>query len=246
MTQNVNDPNGLASLFHRNSDPWPDETGGPVQPYAQKTKVFEGALRVPLPKPDEGQVAHLAAARHSCRAFADHAMDVRQLSNLLHAGYGAVGPDAMLDGQHVLRRMVPSAGGLYPLDIYLMVRNVTGLDRGLYHFDAMAGALHVLDRRDWTEEARAAFLTWEFAAKAPVVLCIGATFSRTQTKYGPRGYRFILIETGHVAQNICLAAEEFGLSQLCLGGFHDAVLNRMFGLNSETEGILYSVVVGKS
>ena len=135
-------------------------------------------------------------------------------------------------------------GGLYPLEIYLLVRRVEGLAPGLYHYEVIGDALELIGEAAWKTEAERAFLTWSFMQHAPVILCIGAVFDRTQDKYGARGYRYILLEAGHVAQNLCLAAQEMGLSSLCVGGYHDSVLNRLFALNESDEGIVYSLACG--
>jgi SagB-type dehydrogenase family enzyme len=69
-------------------------------------------------------------------------------------------------------------------------------------------------------------------------------FRRTQKKYGPRGYRYILLEAGHCGQNFCLKAAELGLSTLCMGGFVDSGLNMMLGLQQKEEGVVYTVAAG--
>ena len=76
---------------------------------------------------------------------------------------------------------------------------------------------------------------------ANLVFCLVADFSRTQKKYGPRGYRYILLEAGHSAQNICLAATELGLGSLCMGGFVDSLVNSYLGLEPHDEGLVYAV-----
>ena len=87
-------------------------------------------------------------------------------------------------------------------------------------------------------------MTYEFVAAANVVVFLAAVFARTQTKYGPRGYRYVLLEGGHVAQNLCLMAAERGLGSLCMGGFIDAALNRFLDLAPLAEGAIYTVGVG--
>ena len=77
-----------------------------------------------------------------------------------------------------------------------------------------------------------------------MAICLAAVFSRTQKKYGPRGYRYILLEVGHAGQNICLQAAEMNLATLCMGGFIDSDVNRMLGLDQKDEGVVYSVAVG--
>jgi SagB-type dehydrogenase family enzyme len=88
------------------------------------------------------------------------------------------------------------------------------------------------------------FYTYPFMKNANVVIALAAVFMRTQSKYGPRGYRYILLEAGHVAQNICLRAMELGLESLCMGGFVDSALNGLLNLKLTEEGVVYTVAAG--
>lgn len=245
MSRNIKDTTSLSRLYHLNSEPWVNEHSNPNAPFVQETKTYRDAERIALPDTDNGMVDRLAAARRSQRAFHDGPMALSDFAALLRTGYRALGPDRLEDGQRIVRRPVPSAGALYPLEIYTLVRNVTGLPKGIYHYDPIGDDLEVLSKCSWEDQARIAFPTWSFAEDAPVVICLGAVFKRTQQKYGPRGYRYILLEAGHVAQNLCLGAEERDLSSLCLGGYRDSVLNRLIGLDGEEEAIVYTVALGQ-
>jgi SagB-type dehydrogenase family enzyme len=76
-------------------------------------------------------------------------------------------------------------------------------------------------------------------------LFLTAVFERTMSRYGPRGYRYVLLEAGHVAQNLCLVATELELGTLCLGGFRDAAINELLGLDPRGEGAVYAVAIGQ-
>ena len=243
MTIPVDDPMLLSRLFHLNSEPWLNEQAYRGAPFAQEFKDHLAAPRTPLPSPEVGHVTALAAARQSQRAFARRAMPAQTVSNLLHSAYGIVDRAPLEGGHAFLRRSVPSAGGLYPLELYLLLRDVTGVIDGIHHFDVREPALELVRPGDWRAEAEDIFYTWPFIAEANMVLCIGAMFPRSQKKYGPRGYRYILLEAGHVAQNLCLAAAEAGLVTLCMGGFRDRALNHMLALDG-SEGIVYAVAAG--
>lgn len=234
----------LSRLFHLNSEPWLNEQAYRGAPYAQEYKEHLAAARTSLPPPKTGRIAALAAARRSERAFEPRAMGGQILSDLLHAGYGIVDRSALEGGHSFLRRGVPSAGGLYPLELYVMARNVAGLADGIHHFDPREPALELVGAGDWRPAAADIFYTWPFIEHANLVICIGASFPRSQKKYGPRGYRYILIEAGHVAQNLCLAAAEMELATLCMGGFRDGALNRLLGLDPQLEGVVYAVAAG--
>lgn len=245
MSIPIDDPTGLSQLFHLNSEPWIRRDTQPVTPFHQKTTFYPDAERVSLPDSTPGAVDQLAAARMSERAFVDAAMPLATFAGLLRTAYQPIGPTRTL-GNNMLRRPVPSAGALYPLEIYALVRHVSGIAPGIYHYDAVGDDLAMLGGADWEQSAAAAFLSWDSVAKAPVILCLGAAFMRTQAKYGPRGYRYVLFEAGHVVQNLCLAAQEQGLNTLCMGGYYDALLNKMIGLDGADEAIVYTVAIGKA
>jgi SagB-type dehydrogenase family enzyme len=83
-----------------------------------------------------------------------------------------------------------------------------------------------------------------FAQHANVILFLTTVFKRTQRKYGPRGYRYVLLEAGHVAQNFCLLAAERNLGSLCIGGFMDYSTNRFLGIDGLEEAAIYAVAIG--
>ena len=244
MSPKTDDPVSLSQLFHLNSEPWVNDSGQPPAPFVQTTKSYAGAARIALPETDPGGVDQLAGARRSVRAFQDTPLALHDLAAWLRSGYRVLGPDQVDTGQNVLRRPVPSAGALYPLEIYLLVRNVEGLAKGIYHYDVIGDDLEVVAEGSWEQQAAEAFYTWSFVSDAPVILCMGAVFARNQSKYGPRGYRYILLEAGHVAQNLCLAAAERDLSTLCMGGYRDGALNRLIALDGVEEAILYTMALG--
>ncbi|MDX8353927.1 SagB/ThcOx family dehydrogenase [Cognatiyoonia sp. IB215182] len=245
MSTNIYDPTGLSQLFHLNSEPWIRQDPQPTNPFHQRTKFYPDAERVALPETSPGAVDQLAVARVSQRAFADKPMPLNTFAGLLRTAYGVTGPANAL-GNTILRRPVPSAGALYPLEVYALVRNVSGIAAGIYHYDAIGDDLAALGGEGWDQAAAHVFLSWESVATAPVILCLGAEFARTQAKYGPRGYRYVLFEAGHVTQNLCLAAEERGLSSLCMGGYYDAALNKMIGLDGTNEAIVYTIAIGEA
>lgn len=244
MSFDVNDTTSLSQLYHLNSEPWANENPVPNAPFQQKTTSYADAARVALPATEPGVVDQFARTRKSYRAFVDEPLSLATCAGILRSAYLALGPETA-QGSKLLRRPVPSAGGLYPLEVYALVRNVTGLAKGIYHYDAVGDDLALLSTENWEDQASQAFLTWTAVAAAPMILCIGTNFARTQTKYGARGYRYVLFEAGHVAQNICLTAQELGLGSLCMGGYYDHILNRMVGLDGKSEAVVYTVAVGK-
>ncbi len=241
----LEDPTTLSLLFHLNSEPWLNDEaykGGAVN---QELKVPDEIIaEVPLPKPAASSMTDLLERRRSCREFAKMEMSLDHASALLAAGYGAIAP-ARFSGQTAfLRRAVPSAGGLFPLELYLFAQRVQGLEDGLYHYDVVAHSLHQLRRGNLWPTLAPIFYTYPFMKDANLVVAMAAVFLRTQNKYGPRGYRYTLMEAGHVAQNLSLRAIELGLATLCMGGFLDSFLNELLGLQPREEGVVYTVAAG--
>jgi SagB-type dehydrogenase family enzyme len=155
---------------------------------------------------------------------------------LLDAAYGA----HCLDGR--ARRPVPSGGALYPLELYPAVIGVEGMKPGIYHYDPYARRLADLERS--FERLRDALVDPSLAASSSVAIVITGVFWRSRFKYGQRGYRFTLLEAGHVAQNLVLAAAGLELSALPLGGFYDREVERAIGVDGVDESALYVVLVG--
>jgi len=241
----ADEPTCLSRLFHLNSEPWLNEEAYRGA-YHQEFGSHPDALRTPLPAQSLQGVTALAARRHSVRSFARRSLSLSTLGALLRASYGIVelAPMPLGGAGRFLRRSVPSAGGLYPLELYLLTQGVEGVPDGVHHLDVLGESLECVRPGDWRAGAAEAFYTWPYMAEANAVVCFAAVFDRCQARYGPRGYRYILLESGHAAQNLCLAAAEHGLGTLCMGGYRDTVLNPMLGLAPEREGVVYAVALG--
>ncbi len=241
----LQDPTTLSLLFHLNSEPWLNDEAYQGGAMNQELKVPDGIItEVPLPQPDGSALMDLLGRRRSCREFSQAEMPLGHASALLAASYGALAP-ARFGGQvPFLRRTVPSAGGLFPLELYTFTQRVQGLEDGLYHYDVVAHSLQQLRRGNLFPTLEALFYAYPFMKDANVVVTMVAVFRRTQAKYGPRGYRYALLEAGHVAQNLSLRASELGLATLCIGGFLDSGLNELLDLQEREEGVLYAVAVG--
>jgi len=164
--------------------------------------------------------------------------DIGQLATLLATAYGC-----QLD-EAAPRRSVPSAGALYPLELYVIARRVTGLAPGVYHYDPFAHGLEVIAPEDPSDVARASLPEPTHVDHTAALVAITAVFARSRFKYGPRGYRFTLLEAGHVAQNVALAAAALAVSTLPYGGFYDLRLDEMVGADGLDECTVHLLLVG--
>ena len=241
------DPTSLSLLFHLNSEPWLNDAayreGGDATPVEGPAAVGPAiALPVVPPSPLDG----LLQRRRSTRSFLPVPLALSELAAVLQAAYGVVEVDRADAGGVTQRRSVPSAGALFPLDVYVFLRRVEGLEPGLYRYDGETASLDLLRAGDQFETLQPTLYTSPLMEDANVVLALAATFGRTQAKYGPRGYRYILLEAGHVGQNVCLRAVELGLSSLCMGGFADSRLNQVLELDPRRAGVVYAVAIGRA
>jgi len=196
------------------------------------------AVRLPEAAPTDARLDALVAARRSTRGYAETPLPLAQLSTLLRASYGvtgALGPQPL--------RAVPSAGALYPLELYVAAQRVEALEPALYHFDPLRV---VLERIGPLAGDELASLTPydELLVPSAAVAMISAVFWRSRFKYGPRAYRFALLEAGHVAQSFLLAATALDLAACPVGGFFDRRVDAFLGIDGLYEASLYLLPVG--
>jgi SagB-type dehydrogenase family enzyme len=239
------DPTTLSLLYHINSEPWLNtiayqETGYEIE----YRKIGPPGSALVLQPPVESPLKKLLCDRYSCRHYDKREMPTGTLSKLLFAANGVTRKMNFADGINYFCRSVPSAGGLYPLEVYPLVQRVEGVADGLYHYDVLNHSLEPVEIGTTFSKLRTAMLALPFFEDANVLCLLVAVFMRAQKKYGPRGYRFILLEAGHSAQNVCLAATESGLASLCIGGYLDGRLNQILRLDPLQEGVVYTVAVG--
>jgi SagB-type dehydrogenase family enzyme len=241
----LQDGQTLSRLFHINSEPWSNtEAYRQAQAHEVEYKETAGADALALPPPTSSSLLSLVSARRSCRAYELREVSLEVFSTILKCGYGIARMAPLPGGGSVCLRTVPSAGGLYPLEVYVLARKVTGLQDAIYHYSVRRHSIELLRDGSWFGELDDAMLAAPFIRNANLIFFLSAVFGRTQKKYGPRGYRYILLEAGHLAQNLCLAAAEQKLGSLCIGGYLDARLTRFLDLDASSEAVVYSVALG--
>ena len=195
-----------------------------------------------LPAPDLGMatLADALVARRSHRTFRAGPLALADLATLLHAGYGITGK---VEGTPQELRTAPSGGALYPLEVYAACHRVDELDLALYHYDPLRHGLEPV--RPLGAPLGGELTPYgDVLAESAVVLAVTGMFWRARFKYGDRAYRFTLIEAGHVAQNVLLAAAALRLSAVPVGGFYDRAVDALLGIDGIHEASLYLVSVG--
>jgi SagB-type dehydrogenase family enzyme len=179
-----------------------------------------------LPKPrfkGELSLEECLKNRRTVRSFQKKALKLDQFTQLLWAGYG------ITEG---FRRTVPSAGALYPMDLYVAIGKdcVEWVDEGVYHYVPEEHSIQLVTGADVRAEISRASLFQSWIADAPVSFIITAEYRRITIKYGDRGIRYAIMEAGHMAQNIFLQAEALGLGAGIVGAFHDEKIIKIAAL----------------
>lgn len=233
----------LAGLYHLNSsstrsrlleleqDPETRPAARRLDPGAERVRLPGRDFELPLPLGDA------LARRSSQRTFRLAPLPLETLGRLLHASFGRHGARGA--------RPFPSAGGLHPLELHAITQQVEGLPDGIWHYDPWVHELAL--RREGRFLDAAASIAYGQAAigQANLLLCLTAVFARTAWKYGQRGYRYVLLEAGHVGQNLYLVADALGLASFSIGGFFDHELDALLLLPPGEEEALYLVCAGQ-
>jgi SagB-type dehydrogenase family enzyme len=142
------------------------------------------------------------------------------------------------------RRTAPSAGALYPLELYLVAGNVKGLPEGIYKYRPDGHEVMRAVAGDKRTELSQTALGQTSIRNAAVVLLLTADYERTTARYGERGVRYVHIEIGHVGQNVCLQAVALNLGAVVIGAFDDSGVKKMANLMPKEEP-LYLIAIGK-
>lgn len=217
------------------------EDGPPPPHFHERTDAMH---RTGLPMPVADELDALFARRATCRNFDSGApIGTGALAAILHRTFGVQGSEEMAPGAVALKKNHPSGGGLHPLEAYLLVRNAEQLPAGLYHYNARTHALdclRVLQAQEAGELARAFVAGQDYFADAPVHLVIAARFARSFWKYRhhPKIHRAILLEAGHLSQNLYLAATALDLGAYITAAINEIEIEQAFGLDALAEGVL--------
>lgn len=139
-------------------------------------------------------------------------------------------------------RPYPSAGGLYPCEVYLILDGVTGLPPGIYQYDAIQ---HALIKKPNDGAFKQVETGPSGIANIPCVFAVTAVFERSLQKYGQRGYRFALMEAGHILQNLSLCAGALGLAGYVSASFYEAELEALLQVDGVSEAVLACFVAGE-
>jgi SagB-type dehydrogenase family enzyme len=242
----------LWEVFHENSKIGRYSTPRSEQEVLQWTRSmheslpFDGYPRIELPRsfpPFQLSLTEAITMRSTERALWPCPVPLDQLAAILHHAYGVT---RLNEGTTFPRpfRTVPSAGALYPLELFFHTAHTEGLTPGLYHYNPSENCLRMLREGNETQRIADAFIQPSIGLDASVILFITAVFERTIFKYEDRGYRFVMLEAGHVTQNVNLSANALRLGCINVGGFRDREIDNFLELDGVTQSTIYIIGIG--
>lgn len=195
--------------------------------------------RIKLPEPcntSNTSVETALSQRRSIRTYSGDNLTIEEVSQLLWSAQGITAPWG--------GRTAPSAGALYPLELYLVVGDVEGIDKGVYQYRPEEHELEKVKADDIRAELADAALGQECIRDAAIDIVFTAVYERTTRKYGERGIRYAHMEAGHAAQNVYLQAVALDLGTVVIGAFNDSKVEKIVNI-SEQGNPLYIMPVGR-
>lgn len=211
-------------------------------------KRYEGLKTIDLPSDlpkSDLNFEKIVNKRRSTREFSKDPVNLNEVAKLIQCGNGITGRLEDEEG-NLLRylRAAPSGGSLYPVETYFICFNVKELENGVYHYYPKEDQLELLKKGSFRKKFSDPPYQKKIFGKAAGVIVLTAVFERTKFKYGDRGYRYILLEAGHIAQNVMLAATAIDLGSVPICGFVDDEVDQLLDVDGFDESTIYMVAFG--
>ena len=219
-------------LFVSNCQLTPKPAPTPIPASVQET-----AIRLPEPRHESNvSIEQSLLQRRSTRSYTGDLITLQEVSQLLWAAQG------ITDNRGF--RTAPSAGALYPLEVYVVSGDVDNLSAGIYKYEPREHELSLIIDGDKRSELADAALAQSWVEKGALAIVFTAVYERTTVKYGERGIRYVHIEVGHAAQNLCLQATAMDLGVVTVGAFNDERVSELLNL-PDNEKPLYIIPIGR-
>lgn len=204
-------------------------------------KQYPDAEKTKLPPPAQAglSLAEAIQRRQSIRSFSEEPVGLDHVSRILLSAAGITHTHGSFQ-----MRTAPSGGALYPIDIYVIVDKVDGLENGLYHFQVSDSSLELVKRGEFNGRIHTASHEQGAVGFSPLTLILTARFDRSTVKYADRGYRYVYMEAGAICQNIYLQAAALDMGTVAVGAFNDDAVNRLLELDGAAEATLLIMPVG--
>lgn len=193
--------------------------------------------------PLELSVGHAIQFRFTPRNLERVTIPLQDLSTILYCAYGVSRDSSENEWQRPLHT-VPSAGAAYPLELFFFTRSVEGLSPGLYYYNPVEHHIVRIREGDQTAKIASCLVNKAHSVNASVILFVGAMLHKSIRKYGDRGYRFVLLEAGHLGQNTSLCCTALTLGCIHIGGYFDNKLDAWLGLDGLFQSVVYVMAIG--
>ncbi len=198
---------------------------------------YEVTMKLPEPRYDSDvSIEQSLLQRRSTRSYTGEPITLQEVSQLLWAAQG------ITDARGY--RTAPSAGALYPLEMYVVAGDVEKLASGIYKYNPYENELRLIVEGDKRSELAHAAFSQSCVSEGALTVVISAVYERTTIKYGDRGIRYVHIEVGHAAQNLCLQAAAMDLGAVTVGAFNGEQVARILNM-PEGEQPLYIIPAGR-
>jgi SagB-type dehydrogenase family enzyme len=201
---------------------------------------------VPLPEALtllELPVGHAIQFRFTPRELERVTIPLQDLSTILYCAYGISRDSSETEWQRPLHT-VPSAGAAYPLELFFYTRSIDGLPPGLYYYSPVEHHVVRLREGDQTAKIASVLVNKTHSVSASIILFVGAMLQKSIEKYGDRGYRFALLEAGHLGQNVSLCCTALSLGCIHIGGYFDNKLDDWLGFDGLFQSVVYVIAIG--
>lgn len=254
----------LALLYHENSKISPSNMHELAESVAEfssdpdtlrgsitNPKTYPGPDRIPLlprsklPIPGE-PLAKTLSRRRSARSHGNGPVAFHAVASMLDHACGVTGsihlPEEIGFDQPL--RANPSGGALYPVEIYCVAFQIAGLEPGIYHHHPVDRCLEVVRKPAALKDFESLVLTPDSRLECAGLIILAGRFMVTMSKYRERGYRVMLLDAGHAAQNLLLTATALGIAACPIAGFLDDALGDQLGLDRAHETPLYAISFG--
>ncbi|MFQ6026705.1 MAG: SagB/ThcOx family dehydrogenase [Dehalococcoidia bacterium] len=207
-------------------------------------KTYSGVPKISLPDDFPELQASALAAVSGSGSTAAAALDLAELAQLLYFSAGVIRKGVFPSAGELHFRAAASAGGLYPVETYLVCRDIPGLEAGVYHFSPSDFSLDQLRAGDYRGELARAAAGVAAVAGAAAIFVFSSFFWRSSWKYRTRGYRYCFWDNGTVAANLLASAAAAGLPAQLMAGFIDGRVNQLIGIDGQREASVCLVPVG--
>lgn len=191
----------------------------------------------------EDELFNTILRRKSIRIWDDEGIQLNDLAMLLRL---SCGKRLLQDDERFECRTYASAGARYPIEVYPVILRSKEMKLGIYHYNLFKNSLELVKKGNFSEEIHEFYGNQPFGNQPPCIIFFSMMFERTMSKYGERGYRFMLIDAGHIGQNLYLVSERLGLGivELGAGGKNDEIIDNLIGLNSNYENVFLGFALG--